>query len=212
MHLSIDKIVAGNPCNRDHKLMQKESYLDRLLPELYKFTPPKNSSQATKDELRSLVDFTSTQRVIQNNLYDEALLPHIKKLFMDAGADPEYIDFVTTAVAEDAIPMITKLKYYFNRPRPAQLAPYYDIPLYPDFSYFTNNPCFPSGHTTLTTITCEVLGNHYPEAYRIMQRLIDDVMTSRLYLGVHYPSDNDMARLVAKKVIENAEFKAKFKL
>jgi membrane-associated phospholipid phosphatase len=212
MFLSIDSLVAGNPCSRDYKLMQTESYLDRLLPDLYKFTPPKNSSPATRAELHSLVQFTQTQRVFQNNLYDEALLPHIKKLFTEAGASEEYIDFVTTAVAEDAIPMITKLKYHFNRPRPTQLAPYFDIALYPDFSYFTNNPCYPSGHTTLTTITCEVLGNHFPEAYQVTQRLIEDVMNSRLYLGVHYPSDNDMARVVANKVLENPQFKSKFKL
>ena len=212
MHVLIDKIVFGNPCNRDHGLMKKENYLDRMLPELIKFTPPKNTSQATKDELHSLVKFCETKRIVQNNLYDEALLPHIKQIFVDAGASSEYITEIMAAIAEDCIPFITKLKYYFNRPRPAQLAPYFSIPLYPDFSYFTNNPSYPSGHTTLTTITCEVLGNHYPEAYQVTKRLIEDVMVSRLYLGVHYPSDNDFARVVAGKVVANAEFKAKFQL
>lgn len=192
--------------------MQVESYLDRLLPELYQLTPPKNTSQTTKDELHSLVRSVATERVIQNNVYDEKLLPHIKEIFVNAGADPEYIDVVTTGIAEDCIPLITKLKYFFNRPRPSQLAPYLDIKLYPDFSYFTNNPSYPSGHTTLTAITCEVLGNHYPEAYNIMKRLMDDVMTSRLYLGVHYPSDNDMGRLVAQKVVSNPEFMNKYRL
>jgi PAP2 superfamily len=211
-NLTVDQISFGNPCSNDLALIKKETYLDRLLPDLYAYNPPKNSSQATRDELESLVRFVNSKRDIKNNLYDEALVPHITKLFVDAGANEEHISDVTKRVAEDCYPIITKLKYYFNRPRPSQLAHYLDVKLFPDFSYFTNSPSFPSCHTTLTTITCEVLGNHYPEAYSIMQKLIDDVMASRMYLGVHYPSDNDMARVIAKKVVGFPEFMAKFKL
>lgn len=211
-NLTVDQIVFGNPCANDMHLIQKENYLDRLLPELYGLTPPKNSSSATRGELDDLVRFTGTKRELQNNLYDEALIAYIKKYFVDAGADPDYIDDITKRVAEDCYPLIVKLKYKFNRPRPSQLAHYLGVKLFPDFSFFTNSPSYPSAHTTLTTITCEVLGNHFPETYQTMQGLIDDVMGSRLYLGVHYPSDNDIARVIAKKVITNPEFMARFKL
>lgn len=212
MILSIDKIVHGNPCARDYSLMQKETYLDRLIPELQAFPPPKNSSQATRAELHSLVEFAQTKRVVQNNLYDETLLHHIKKMFVDAGADPVEIDTITHSIAEDVIPLITKLKYYFNRPRPSQLSYYFNVNLYSDFSYFTNNPSYPSGHTCLTAITGEVLGNLYPQSYKHMQLLIKDVLTSRLYLAVHYPSDNDMSMVVARKVLSDGQFKANYRL
>lgn len=210
--LTVDQIVFGNPCANDMRLMKTETYLDRLLPELYTLTPPKNSSASTKGELEDLVRFTQSKREIQNNLYDEALMVYIKDYFVKGGADPAYIDDIIKRVADDCYPIIVKLKFYFNRPRPHQLAHYLDVKLFPDFSYFTNSPSYPSCHTTLTTITCEVLGNHFPETYSTMQRLIDDVMGSRLYLGVHYPSDNDIARVIAKKIIGNPEFMARFKL
>lgn len=211
-NLTVDQIVFGNPCANDLNLIKKETYLDRLLPELYNFTPPKNSSPAARQELEDLVRFTQSKREIQNNLYDEALMNYIRDYFVKAGADPDHINEVIQLVADDCYPLIIKLKFHHNRPRPHQLAHYLGVKLYPDFSYFTNSPSFPSCHTTLTTITCEVLGNHFPETYQTMQKLIDDVMGSRLYLGVHYPSDNDIARVIAKKVIQNPEFMARFKL
>lgn len=212
MHISIDDIVFGNPSNRDFAIMQQPGYLDKLIPGLQKLTPPRNSSKTTQDELDAILRMVSTERVKQNNLYDEALLPHIKQLFVDAGAEVEQIDTITKNIAEDVIPLLTKLKYFFNRPRPSQLAPYFNIPIHADFSYTTNNPSYPSGHTCLTAITGEVLGNHYPEAYQIMKELIADVMTSRLYVGVHYPSDNDMSMVIAQRVVKFPEFMAKYNL
>ena len=212
MNIDVDKIIFGHPTARDYELMKQPCFLDRLLPDLQNFTPPPNSSIATRNELLKLVDYTATARIKEHSIYDEGLIPHIKELFINAGASPDFIDDVTREIMGDMVPMITKLKYYFNRPRPAQLAPYFDIILIPDFSYFTNNPSYPSGHTCLTAVTCEVLGNHYPEVYTRMQDLIKKVEASRLCLGVHYPSDNDMSRVVAKHVLSNAEFRSKYNL
>jgi membrane-associated phospholipid phosphatase len=136
----------------------------------------------------------------------------IKKTFMDGGAAKEFVDTVSTGVADDVIPLITQLKYHFNRPRPGQLAHYYGINLFPDHSYFTNNPSFPSGHTCLTVVTCNVLGNLYPEMFKKMLPVIKEVMDSRVSLGVHFPSDNDMSMVVAKSILANPEFKANYHL
>lgn len=212
MNIDIDRIIFGLPTARDYELMKQPCYLDRLLPDLQKFTPPPNSSKATFDELESLVRYTSTARIKEYSIYDEGLIPYIKDLFVSAGASADFIDELTKEIMGDMVPMITKLKYFFNRPRPSQLAPYFEIILISDFSYFTNNPSYPSGHTCLTAVTCEVLGNHYPDVYSKMQELIKSVETSRLYLGVHYPSDNDMSRVVAKNVLNNPEFRMKYKL
>lgn len=208
----IDKIVFGNPSARDYKIMQEQNYLDRLIPDFKMFPPPKNSSETTKKELQSLTDFVNTKREIQHHLFDEQLIAYIKKIFVDAGADQENIDMTAHNIMIDVVPLITKLKYFFNRPRPSQLACYYGLHLFPDFSYFTNTPSFPSGHSTLTAITCEVLGNHYPESYSRMKELIESVSVSRLYIGAHYPSDNDMSMVVAKRVISNPEFKLRHRL
>lgn len=212
MNIDIDKIIFGHPNARDYEIMMQDCYLDRLLPALQKYTPPQNSSKATYDELMTLVEYTNRARVKEYSIYDEGLIPYVKEIFIKAGADEAFIDYLTKEIMNDVVPVITKLKYFFNRPRPAQIASYFDIVLIQDFSYFTNNPSYPSGHTCLTAVTCEVLGNLFPEGYSMMQELIRSVETSRLHLGVHYPSDNDMSRVVAKHVLTNPEFKVKYGL
>lgn len=210
--VKLDSIGFGNPCVRDYVVMQKETYLDRLLPDLQKKTPPANSSAATNDELLLLTRYTAKERMAENNLYDENLLPYIKHIFMQAGASGEYMDTITQSISEDVLPLIVKLKFFFQRPRPSQLAYLLNINLFPDFSYFVNSPSYPSCHVTLTYVTCEVLGNHYPEAYEKVQEILKKVALSRLHLGVHYPSDNDMAMYVGKQVVANSQFKAKYEL
>lgn len=210
--IPFDEIGFGNPSARDHLMMTKEVYLDVLLPSLSNFTPPKNSSDVTRHELKHLEKLVLSKRVVKNNMYDNALLDMLKKIFIEQGASQEFVDTICDGVAEDVIPVITKLKYHFNRPRPAQLSWYYNMNLFPDFSYFTNSPSYPSGHTCLTVVTSHVLGNLYPEGFKKVQSVIQEVSDSRLMLGVHYGSDNDMSRVVAKKVLDNAEFKIKYRL
>lgn len=212
MVINLDDIAFGNPSSRDFLIMKQENYLDALFPKLIRFTPPKNSSAAAAGELQTLVNYVNAKREVKNNLYDEGLLLMIRDVFMEAGADKEFIETVSTGVAETVVPLITKLKYHFNRPRPAQLSWYHSLNFYPDFSYFTNSPSYPSSHVALTVITCHVLGNLHPEGYNRIQPLIEEMKQSRLYLGVHYPSDNDMSMVIAKAVLDNAEFKAEFNL
>lgn len=212
MNININDIMFGHPNARDRTLINQATYLDKVIPDIQHYTPPPNNSKATIEELQLLVEYTQTQKVEEHHVFDEGLIPYIKNLFIGAGASEEYIDELTKSIQEDVVPLVTKLKYMFNRPRPLQLAPYHGIVLIPEFSYFTNNPSYPSGHTCLTAITCEVLGNHYPDVYQEMIDLIKSVERSRLCLGVHYPSDNDMSRVVAKHVINNSEFRVKYKL
>lgn len=210
--IEFDSIAFGNPTARDHVMMLKENYLDKLLPAMKRFTPPHNSSSVTQNELRKLVEYVNAKRTVKDNMYDEGLLKMIKNHFIEAGANEEFVTRVTGSIAEDVIPLVTKLKYWFNRPRPLQLSWYYNMNFFPDFSYFVNNPSYPSGHSTLTAVTCHVLGNLYPEGYNTIKKIIAEARESRLYLGVHYPSDNDMAMVVAKAITENPEFKANYRL
>lgn len=208
--MSIDDLVFGNPSSRDQQIMNSSYYLDCIIPELKKFTPPKNSLSGP--ELNKLMEFTSVRKDEKDLLYDERLMQEIKKTFIKEGAQEEFIDTISTSIADDVLPVVIKLKYLFNRIRPQQLSWYYNLNLFPDHSYFVNNPSYPSTHTTLTIVTCHVLGNLYPQAYNKIQKIIEEVKSSRLYLGVHYPSDNNMSVVVAKSILDNKEFKMKYHL
>jgi membrane-associated phospholipid phosphatase len=77
------------------------------------------------------------------------------------------------------------LKYSINRDRP--------FTTYPDIiaKSTEGSPSFPSGHTSSSFATATSLSLMYPKWYVIAPSFIwaGSVGYSRLYLGVHYPSD-----------------------
>jgi membrane-associated phospholipid phosphatase len=77
------------------------------------------------------------------------------------------------------------LKYSINRKRPFEI--------YPDIvkKAKAGSPSFPSGHTSSAFATATSLSLAYPEWYVIIPSYAyaGTVAYSRMYLGVHYPSD-----------------------
>lgn len=77
------------------------------------------------------------------------------------------------------------LKYSVNRDRP--------FVTYPDIrnKSYEGSPSFPSGHTSSAFATATMLSLNYPKWYVIAPAFAwaGTVSYSRMYLGVHYPSD-----------------------
>jgi undecaprenyl-diphosphatase len=77
-------------------------------------------------------------------------------------------------------------KYIVRRPRPYQAYPDVLLPLTTE-----PDPSFPSGHTSMAFCTATSLSLLYPHWYVVVPSMLwaTTVGFSRLYLGVHYPSD-----------------------
>ena len=77
-------------------------------------------------------------------------------------------------------------KYMVRRPRPYQAYPDVLVPLTTE-----PDPSFPSGHTSMAFCTATSLSLLYPHWYVVVPSMLwaTAVGFSRLYLGVHYPSD-----------------------
>ena len=103
-----------------------------------------------------------------------------------------------------------KLKFYYNRPRPYQLANYYKLKLFPYNSYVAYTPSFPSGHTVQAYVILNVISSKYPTYHSYCKEIIDDVAYSRIYMGEHYPSDNDFAKVIGKEILKHPEFTKKY--
>lgn len=209
----IDEIVFGNPSKQDYQNMQVPGYLDSLLDELKTFLPPPNSSDETKQELIVLLRYTKSTHISRKELFDKMLIPHLNDLFVRNGAKQEEVCEITESIVKDVLPIITKLKYHYQRPRPYQLAYYYpEMELYPDFSHFVSSPAYPSGHGVMGLVAGHVLGNLYPESHSVMKNFMREILQSRLALGVHYPTDNQFAETVALAIVSHPEFQHKYDL
>jgi hypothetical protein len=52
-------------------------------------------------------------------------------------------------------------------------------------------PTYPSGHATMSGCTQVVLSYFFPREAKKLRKIADDDALSRLYAGIHFPSDND---------------------
>lgn len=94
-------------------------------------------------------------------------------------------------------------KYAYNRPRPADMDPSLTtrIPT-------PRSPSYPSEHAAAAGAAYTVLAYLYPTDELSYRYLAEEAGRSRLYAGVHYPSDViaglELGRKIAAKVIERA--------
>lgn len=208
-----DNLLFGNPTIDIAPLLKKETYLDTLLGELQSFAPPPNANST--EELQNIIN--CTQLLSQNNnvldrylYYDTNFEEYISNSLTKVGIE-ETIDFIKE-IKEDIKPLLVKVKFHYQRIRPRTLATYFNLPLFPYTSYSADTPSYPSGHAFQSKVYCMVLGNKYPKYWRPLQDLADDIIKSRIYLGLHYQSDCDFAYYMADSVLNHPDFKKKYKL
>ena len=76
----------------------------------------------------------------------------------------------------------TKMKNF--NPRPSQLDPSIKTMI-----GLPNFPAYPSGHSTFSAAAATTLGAIFPQAAAAFDAMADEAGLSRLYGGIHYPSD-----------------------
>lgn len=215
--MQVNELRFGNP-NRTHLVYLKtENYLDSLLPELSSFPPPENDSQKAYQEIHQIIEYTSFLEKDEKlrrryELYDNDFEKYIVERLVNAGANKEEVEQIVIEIHKDIVPLLVKVKYAYNRVRPYQLSFFKGLKLYPFKSYVADSPAYPSGHAYQAKIYAEVLGNMYPKFYNALNELANDISWSRLYLGVHYPTDMEYALYSAEVVLKHPEFRKKYKL
>jgi hypothetical protein len=115
-------------------------------------------------------------------------------------------------IIKDTRNLITKLKYFYQRPRPYQLAQYYKLKLFPYNSFSASTPSYPSGHTVEAYVILNVIADKHPNEYQFCREMMEDVAYSRLYLGLHYSTDNDFAIEIAKEILKHPKFTKKYEI
>jgi hypothetical protein len=98
---------------------------------------------------------------------------------------------------------ILKLKWKFNRARPwtccgPELAPIFVRPhwLYP------GHPSYPSGTATSAWVVAYLVGHLVPKYQAALERAAAQVALNREIAGVHYPSDSEAGKRLARQLVD----------
>lgn len=109
---------------------------------------------------------------------------------------------VSMAMA-DAFIVCWQGKYTYWTARPYQVIP--------DFTPSIKTPPFPSypsGHSMVSGAASEVLASLFPERADVFRAMAEEAAVSRLYGGIHFPSDNrnglSVGREIGRRVVEYA--------
>jgi hypothetical protein len=212
--MEFNDLTYGNPTHDQLNFIQGTCLVDDLFDTFKDAVVPKNDSELVKDELNEVADSLAlmSQPENQNYLkrylaYDRNLIQAISSIFKQKDIEVEEL---VTEIVKDIQNLIFKLKYQIQRPRPYQLSQYYKLKLFPYKSFSAHTPSYPSGHTIEAIVILNVLGNKYPTEYQYCKELIEDIAYSRVYLGHHYPSDNEGGREIGKAILKHPEFTKKY--
>jgi acid phosphatase (class A) len=99
-------------------------------------------------------------------------------------------------VQSDATYYIWAFKYRFNRARPWEIEPKIERLETPNF------PAYPSAHSGNSWTAAFVFQELLPEHRDVFTRAAAELAYSREILGVHFPSDSESGRALARQVVD----------
>ena len=163
--------------------------------------PPRQGSKEEYDDL---------MRVIYQ--YKNKLVPEELQRRCDEDSVGLFVDYLHNrgiAISRKKIDQIKNsvksiiiyLKENFNRPRPSHVAKFYDIDWTPDYLDSAQTASYPSGHTIQAYVCAGWLADQYPEHSKGLFMIAELISQSRIDRGVHFHTDIDYGRVVAKDLL-----------
>tara|TARA_B100000497_G_C7676781_1_gene408923 strand:- start:830 stop:1525 length:696 start_codon:yes stop_codon:yes gene_type:complete len=163
--------------------------------------PPVNTAMTTYNELQYLLKLP---------FYPEYVKEHddIEKVFEEVCKENnvKYPRELVDQLLGDSAGIILDLKYTYNRPRPAQLAPHYNIKLNSDIVKLPSmkTPSYPSGHSAQGILIGKVLHALIPldthtDAFLEAGKRIS---YSRAIGRAHYPSDTNLGEEIGEAMFK----------
>tara|TARA_X000001036_G_C20426688_1_gene703421 strand:+ start:105 stop:716 length:612 start_codon:yes stop_codon:yes gene_type:complete len=159
-----------------------------------KYQPPSNDSSTTLDEIKYLSSIKPNKdKVLKFDKVKETFKPYAEELGI--------YDYIKK-IEHESVKFIMKLKYEYNRPRPYQVAEFYNINLNGTETDSMKTPSFPSGHAIQGYLIADILSKHNPSNTEMYQKIGEDIAHSRIIGKAHYPSDKKYGKKVAKALFK----------
>ena len=200
--LELNKMVFSNEIIEKHqKQMSRKN--DILPNRLYiaKTPPHDNGSKETLKELHWLLDYND--RVIDRDMVKEG--DEVIDVFetyckeKNLNFDRKYYK----KLLKESRKPILELKYHYNRPRPYQLAEFYNIEDFKRHKLDTaKTPSYPSGHALQGRLIGLILTDKDPEHQNEYMAVSQRISDSRIMARAHYPSDKEYGEKLADELYE----------
>ena len=217
-----------DPASAEKRLSLKPYYLaDVKLEDFSIPDPPANSSEQTRAELNYLLQLQQqrTKLDIESSLYMAGVFYSLKTKPEDSSYhyyrqnlfhigrsignwfNPQDLPLTAALIAhvwQDASYFIWAFKYKYLRVRPYFLDS--DINNLEE----TNWAAYPSGHAANSYVNAYIYQELAPEFSEVFIKDAYDMAHSREIIGVHYPSDSEASRILARQLVNKLFHNDKF--
>jgi len=196
----IDKLVWKEKPPKRHEKGMKENLgvFDGFpIKDFMKTNPPKNSSDEAMDELILIDSLPVIDKFVKTT---DHIFNHFKPYFKKNKL--ELPEKELKEIINNSSPIILKLKYHYNRPRPQQLANEKGLEFHEQPLESAKTPSYPSGHSTQGRLIAHLLSKKYPKHATEIKKLGNEIGTGRLVAKVHYPSDDVFGKELGDKLYD----------
>jgi hypothetical protein len=173
--------------------------------------PPENNSKETLSELK-LISRETLNRTNKDIELVKIIDQDPDKLFIEL-TDSYNLKYPSAKIEEFYTlikPIIFNVKSLWNRPRPAQLAKYFNIPIDIIITDTHHTAAYPSGHTVYSKLVSLIIKDLYPKiSYSKLNKIVDQTAKARIMQGVHYPSDNMASIKLTQFLFDKLQLKLK---
>ena len=193
--LNIDKLTYATDIPKKHQDKMNDNtgiFKDIDLSQFKSNPPPKNGSNQTMQEMISLDKITMDADIIKKS---DDIHEYYSDFFKSVGE--EYPRLAVDSLMNDTKPLIYELKYYYNRPRPYQIAKALDLKFYNQPLETAKTPSYPSGHSIQGMLVGEYLANQYRKYATSIMKIANNISKSRLAANVHFPTDSIFGEKIA---------------
>jgi hypothetical protein len=196
--LELNEMTYNDGANEKHqsRIDQPITLFEDISISLQPF--PENTSKKTLEEIRYLSNVEEDSQFVKEH---DKVAKVFGKLHKDL--ELEYNQDEAKKYLRESAKYIMELKYKHQRPRPYQIAKFYNIDLNGVDLDSMKTPSYPSGHATQGHLLGMIYSERYPQHRKEFMKLGEDVAESRINGKAHYPSDKKAGIHLAEKLFEN---------
>ena len=184
----LNKLVWKNEPTQKHKnRIDRDWGVFKSFPikKFMNIKPPKNNSDEVMGELQLLDSLPPIDNFVKTT---DDVHKHFNKFLKTKKL--KYPKNEIKDMLKNSSPILLKLKYHYNRPRPEQLAKEMGLLFHAKPLDSARTPSYPSGHSAQGRLTARYLSELYPKYENDLMKLGNEIGAGRLVAKVHYPSDD----------------------